>query len=89
MELNPGTVQFKFEVDGEWKCSNDYDTALDGQGNLVNYLRVEKEEDDIMEILSSAVSSVSFGGVASWLNSLFVHCNLHQFYSILIDSILF
>jgi 1,4-alpha-glucan branching enzyme len=31
-------VQFKFVVDGEWKCSLDYPTCLDSNGNTNNVL---------------------------------------------------
>ena len=51
LELRPGTHRLKFIVDGEWKCSNELETALDIHGNLVNYIEV-KQEGDVMEILS-------------------------------------
>ncbi|KAI9259905.1 hypothetical protein BY458DRAFT_273273 [Sporodiniella umbellata] len=49
LDLPPGTHRLKFIVDDEWKCSNDFDTATDPDGNLVNYLQVmdgEEEEDE-------------------------------------------
>jgi hypothetical protein len=32
-------------VDDEWKCSNDFSTATDPDGNLVNYLEVHEDDD--------------------------------------------
>lgn len=41
LNLPPGTHRVKFIVDGHWRCSNDLQTATDGDGNLVNWLEVE------------------------------------------------
>ena len=46
LSLPPGTHQFKFLVDGrEEKCSADFDTVLDGEGRLVNYVEVKPDGD--------------------------------------------
>ncbi|KAI8329303.1 hypothetical protein BC941DRAFT_518804 [Chlamydoabsidia padenii] len=47
VDLPLGTHRLKFIVDDEWKCSNDMETATDPDGNLVNYLQVMDEEDDL------------------------------------------
>jgi hypothetical protein len=44
LNLPHGTHRLKFFVDGVWKCSPDLDTALDGHGNLVNYVEVKDDE---------------------------------------------
>ncbi|KAJ9100119.1 hypothetical protein QFC20_005531 [Naganishia adeliensis] len=41
LNLPPGTHRIKFIVDDHWRCSNDLQTATDGDGNLVNWLEVE------------------------------------------------
>lgn len=41
LNLPPGTHRLKFIVDDHWRCSNDLQTATDGDGNLVNWLEVE------------------------------------------------
>jgi hypothetical protein len=45
IDLEPGTHKLKFIVDDEWKCSNDFSTATDPDGNLVNYLEVHEDDD--------------------------------------------
>ena len=40
LNLPPGTHEFKFLVDGELRCSNDFPTVLDARGNLTNYVEV-------------------------------------------------
>ncbi|KAL1921004.1 uncharacterized protein VTP21DRAFT_11639 [Calcarisporiella thermophila] len=47
IELPHGTHRLKFIVDDEWKCSTDYETATDPNGNLVNYIEVVSDEEDI------------------------------------------
>lgn len=42
LHLQPGAHRLKFIVDDEWRCSNDLSTATDGNGNLVNYIEVDK-----------------------------------------------
>lgn len=41
LNLPPGTHRIKFIVDDHWRCSNDLQTATDGDGNLVNWLEVD------------------------------------------------
>ncbi|KAF7726928.1 hypothetical protein EC973_008223 [Apophysomyces ossiformis] len=48
LELPHGTHRLKFIVDDEWKCSNDLETATDPDGNLVNYLQVMDEDEELM-----------------------------------------
>jgi len=40
LKLPLGTHQFKFIVDGQQKCSNDFPTVPDAKGNLVNYVEI-------------------------------------------------
>jgi hypothetical protein len=49
INLTPGTHKLKFIVDDEWKCSNDFSTATDPDGNLVNYIEVNEDDDDSIE----------------------------------------
>lgn len=46
LNLPPGTHRLKFIVDDHWRCSNDLQTATDGDGNLVNWLEVEPHETE-------------------------------------------
>ncbi|KAG9072568.1 hypothetical protein KI688_000339 [Linnemannia hyalina] len=39
----------KFIVDDEWKCSTELSAATDAEGNLVNFLEVDDEEQDELE----------------------------------------
>jgi 5'-AMP-activated protein kinase, regulatory beta subunit len=36
--VQPGNHRFHFLVDGEWRISNNFPTAVDSKGNLLNYL---------------------------------------------------
>ncbi|KAI8366609.1 5'-AMP-activated protein kinase beta subunit, interation domain-containing protein [Blakeslea trispora] len=47
IELPPGTHRLKFIVDDEWQCSNEMETATDPDGNLVNYLQVLDEDEEV------------------------------------------
>jgi len=40
LNLPIGTHEFKFIVDGELRCSPDFPTVLDTNGNLINYVEV-------------------------------------------------
>ena len=40
LNLPVGTHEFKFIVDGEIRCSNDFPTVMDANGNLTNYIEV-------------------------------------------------
>lgn len=44
--MRPGPHRFHFLVDGEWRVSNDFATAVDSDGNLLNYLDVTEYNDD-------------------------------------------
>ncbi|KAI1317937.1 hypothetical protein EDD11_007459 [Mortierella claussenii] len=49
LNLPPGTHRIKFIVDDEWKCSTELSAATDAEGNLVNFLEVDDEEQDELE----------------------------------------
>ncbi|KAJ3129222.1 hypothetical protein HK098_002206 [Nowakowskiella sp. JEL0407] len=49
VDVPPGTHRFKFIVDNEWKCSDDYSIASESDGNLVNYLEVVDEHGDSLK----------------------------------------
>lgn|SRR2546423_13651469 len=38
LQVRPGTHRFHFLVDGEWRISDEFATAVDSEGNLLNYL---------------------------------------------------
>jgi hypothetical protein len=57
LQLPEGTNRLKFIVDGEWKCSNDLDSALDPTGNLVNYLEVVRMSTSALLASSDGSSS--------------------------------
>lgn len=40
LHLPPGTHRLKFIVDDRWRVSRDLSTAVDGEGNLTNYIEV-------------------------------------------------
>ncbi|KAJ1676671.1 hypothetical protein EV182_007717, partial [Spiromyces aspiralis] len=42
VDLPPGTHCIKFIVDDQWQCSSDFLIAPDDDGNLVNYINVDK-----------------------------------------------
>lgn len=44
INLPPGTHRLKFQVDGEYRCSDELPTATDSVGNLVNYVEVSEED---------------------------------------------
>lgn len=45
LQVRPGTHRFHFLVDGEWRISNDFATAVDSEGNLLNYLEASEYVD--------------------------------------------
>lgn len=44
--LPPGTHRLKFIVDDRWRVSPDLDTATDGDGTLVNYVKIPNLHDE-------------------------------------------
>ena len=46
LNVRPGTHRFHFLVDGEWRVSNDFATAVDSDGNLLNYLEAAEYNGD-------------------------------------------
>ena len=56
--LPKGVYQYKFKVDSDWKCNNNYPTCSDPDGNINNYINVkEKRSKDISSDFST--SSIS------------------------------
>jgi hypothetical protein len=58
IQVRPGTHRFHFIVDGEWRVSNDFPTAVDSEGNLLNYFEAS-EYFDSEEIPYSRSASIS------------------------------
>ncbi|EEB08640.1 AMP-activated protein kinase beta subunit [Schizosaccharomyces japonicus yFS275] len=50
LQLRPCTQRFKFLVDGVWRCSPDFPTATDAEGNLYNYLEIDANDITEMNI---------------------------------------
>jgi hypothetical protein len=46
LQVRPGTHRFHFLVDGEWRISNEFATAVDSEGNLLNYLEATEYSDN-------------------------------------------
>ena len=44
--VRPGTHRFHFFVDGEWRISNEFPTAVDSEGNLLNYFEASEFYDN-------------------------------------------
>ncbi|BFZ57197.1 galactose metabolism-related protein [Savitreella phatthalungensis] len=45
LSLPPGTHRLKFDVDGQWRLSDDLAVATDSSGNFVNYIDVPQQDD--------------------------------------------
>lgn len=62
LKLKKGeSYRFKFIVNGEWRCSADFETVLDSHGNLVNYLFVpEQENDDPQMVLNNSNADTNY-----------------------------
>lgn len=58
--MRPGTHRFHFLVDGEWRISNEFATAVDSEGNLLNYLEAAEYHDDQDIEYSSPVDCTIF-----------------------------
>ena len=41
LQLKPGEYFYKFLVDNEWVCSDEFDKEMDQYGNINNYLLIE------------------------------------------------
>ncbi len=50
INLEPGMYRFRFLVDGQYRCSSDFPTVLDSQGNLLNYVEVSKHLDNLQDL---------------------------------------
>ena len=46
LQVRPGTHRFHFLVDGEWRISNEFATAVDSEGNLLNYFEATEYSDN-------------------------------------------
>jgi Glycogen recognition site of AMP-activated protein kinase len=46
IQVPPGTHRFHFLVDGEWRISNEFATAVDSEGNLLNYFEASQYSGD-------------------------------------------
>jgi len=46
VQVRPGTHRFHFLVDGEWRISNEFPTAVDSEGNLLNYFEASEFSDN-------------------------------------------
>jgi len=61
LQVRPGTHRFRFLVDGEWRISNEFATAVDSEGNLLNYFEAtEYSDDEGFEYSRSASLSCTF-----------------------------
>ncbi|KAH0576711.1 5'-AMP-activated protein kinase, beta subunit [Spironucleus salmonicida] len=47
-ELQPGTYQFKFVVDGQWRCSSGYQNVRDPNGNMNNQIVVSEKDQALV-----------------------------------------
>ena len=58
LQVRPGTHRFHFLVDGEWRISNEFATATDSEGNLLNYLEAAEYDDnkDIEYMRNNSIS---------------------------------
>jgi hypothetical protein len=58
VQVPPGTHRFHFLVDGEWRISNEFSTAVDSEGNLLNYFEAaECPDGEAYELPRSALIS--------------------------------
>lgn len=58
LQVRPGTHRFHFLVDGEWRISNEFATAVDSEGNLLNYFEATEflDNDDFEYSRSASLS---------------------------------
>ena len=56
LQVRPGTHRFHFLVDGEWRISNEFATAVDSEGNLLNYLEAAEYDNEDFEPYSRSGS---------------------------------
>ena len=54
--LTKGVYQYKFKVDSDWKCNNNFPTCSDPDGNINNYINVAEKK---MKEMSSDFSTSS------------------------------
>jgi hypothetical protein len=62
LQVRPGTHRFHFLVDGEWRTSNEFATAVDSEGNLLNYLEAEEYPDNGTYKIDQCPPSLSLRG---------------------------
>ena len=53
LELPVGLYEFKFLVDNQWQCSNEYEKAMDEDGHLINFIELDGGEEDTDSQLAS------------------------------------
>jgi hypothetical protein len=59
IQMPLGTQHLKFIVDDEWKCCQDLPIASDEEGNLINYLQISLESQDVGDGLDDLSESTS------------------------------
>lgn len=75
LNVRPGTHRFHFLVDGEWRVSNDFATAVDSDGNLLNYLQAaEYNGDQELELSRSGSIPCTFSTSLYHTSSLLTLC---------------
>jgi len=57
LNVQPGQQQYKFFVDGEWKCAEDQPTVQDLSGNVNNALYIDKTDPHPPNILDTSSGS--------------------------------
>jgi Glycogen recognition site of AMP-activated protein kinase len=68
LQVRPGTHRFHFLVDGEWRISNEFATAVDSEGNLLNYFEASESSDNYEDFESySRSGSISCSPLTTWL----------------------
>ena len=60
LELQPGEIQFKFIVDGEYECSPDYEKAATIEGYENNYRKIELKVEGELFLPTSCSISINF-----------------------------
>ena len=60
LQVRPGTHRFHFLVDGEWRISNEFATAVDSDGNLLNYFEATEyiDNEDFEYSHSASISCI-------------------------------
>jgi 5'-AMP-activated protein kinase regulatory beta subunit len=68
LQVRPGTHRFHFLIDGEWRISNEFATAVDSEGNLLNYLEASESSDNYEDFQPySRSDSISCSPLTTWV----------------------